>query len=832
MKKYVFLFCLFLLFACLTAALLPAHAEQTVVFIADGGTGDGSSPESPLGEGPEYAAFQKGAYSKSAINRAMGKLMAQGTGGTVVLCGPVTLKWGATQQDPAGTDEVGVCPDNKKTDLPFTVTSVYGGVDYRKTADAKLILQRNDKNLLSIVTKSPMTWENITLRIEHESASCVSQDNFTFFCTGYRSEFKESFAVEAYVGGVRVDEKDPANARFFPLLAGARRQDNRTMDTNLIVNGGVWQYVCGGTIGLPYGEQENSLGSLTGNTSVIFGGNAVTLEGLGGASYHDGGRLNGNTSLNITGGTLFGEIDLGGRGGFKNNDANVRLTVTGGNFKGVTAINDVNAAVKWNAPASSSIDLSALPQEQAEALLGRISYVDSVLMPDGSIRTFSAGEISLPEAVIDRLRSTPYTRAQYKAVYDSILAGEKQHSVLDLIAMLSAKPTNGAEGLDVPANTDVMRERTIDYFDRMSQMEWSTPKTLDYRTATTFTTKLVYEAGQTYTGMMYSSTRKPSTSIEEFATYLNGNKQYIGPTDYPYLMGVDCGAPRLAWAYGGALINTGLYSSDFEFMINYNDKTNKVITTVGEYDTSGYKSGSDINAYTSFDRICKPNGEKVMFEAYAQIRPCDYVVKRSKGSSSTTDQHILLAVKDAAVFRSTDGSISGVRSYLTLSEQTCTVYDVDGKKTTWRLNEKRSFNNLYTNGYIPLTLHSLKSETVEKPDLTFDKGSYSEGIDLVGRGTIKSNYVLFSVNAAITDASGKVVAEAVAYPYTCSLNLSDISKIITTPTSGADPDRTRDQGMSSFNKTAKTLPSGSYTYTLTATIGFGTKTVARFDFTR
>ncbi|MBE6564292.1 MAG: hypothetical protein E7655_03320 [Ruminococcaceae bacterium] len=842
------------IFLCIALVLLTASlialsgsvsAADNVIFISDTGTGDGSSPSSPMGHGEGYtdpvsdpSKFSSNLYVKSAVNRAIDKL--KDTGGTIVVCAPVTLRWGYAND--TSVSEMRIGPADSYTTKTITFTSVYNGVDYRTENDAALIIKRINKSRLSPSMWCRSIWENIILRADHESASCVTEINYTFHCNTYLTQFKDTFTTEAYVAGVKVDGSDPANAKYFPLLAAAHRFHNLESDANVTVNGGIWQYVCGGTVGFKRYEQNDDYGLLTGNSTVTFGGNAVTLLGLGGGSYQTGGRVDGNVSVTINGGTIRGDIDLGGRGGFENENCTASLTITDGDFTYTKAINDISGAVGWYAPKTSTVDLSGMKakdglsaDERAEAICALITCVDSIKMPDGSIRTYEVADDSLPEDVIDRLRSTPYTRDEYKAVYDSILAGErlngKKHTVIDLLKMLSAPQTNAVEGFDVPANTDVMREKTIEYFDKMSQVEWVAPSKLDYTDATAFTTGLIYESGKTYTGMPYSSSRKPSASITEFLPYLNASKVYTGPTDFEYLMGVDCGAPRLAWAYGGALCNSGIHSEDFQLMVNYDPATKDVIATVGEYNTSKYINENSILYNSTYDAICVPNGPDVMYEAYAQVRPCDFVGSRFFiGNMSSTSQHIRMAVEDAVVFRNSNGVISGSKSYLTLSEQTSTIYDIEGKSTTWLLNQKYTFVSLYQNGYIPMTTKTLKSGVVEAPTMTFDKGSYAEGIDLVGRGTVKSNYTIFAINATVTDASGKVVKEAVVYPYSLSHKLT--STVSTTPPKGTAADTSRDQGMSKLNSAVRALPSGTYTYELKATIGFGEKTVSQFTFTK
>jgi len=106
MKKFT----VFALIAVMLFCILPfgcfAEEGENVVFIKDGGRGDGSSPENAAGsilEGYIYLDTERD--------------------GTIVICGPTTTRvfsWGYPHN---GT---------------ITITSVYGGVDYRKTAGAVL----------------------------------------------------------------------------------------------------------------------------------------------------------------------------------------------------------------------------------------------------------------------------------------------------------------------------------------------------------------------------------------------------------------------------------------------------------------------------------------------------------------------------------------------------------------------------------------------------------------------------------------------------------------------------------------------------------------------
>ncbi len=95
----------------LTAAALPAYADggREVVFLKNGGTGDGSSADNALGTMAE-------AYAALDLSRD----------GTIVICGDYTQE-GTFEHTAEYTGSV-------------TLTSVWDGVDYRKTAGAMFIV--------------------------------------------------------------------------------------------------------------------------------------------------------------------------------------------------------------------------------------------------------------------------------------------------------------------------------------------------------------------------------------------------------------------------------------------------------------------------------------------------------------------------------------------------------------------------------------------------------------------------------------------------------------------------------------------------------------------
>jgi len=208
------------------------------------------------------------------------------------------------------------------------------------------------------------------------------------------------------------------------------------------------------------------------------------------------------------------------------------------------------------------------------------------------------------------------------------------------------------------------------------------------------------------------------------------------------------------------------------------------------------------------------NEPEVMYESYALLKSCDLIGSRFRLSATSTGctQHVRMLVKDAEVYRLGNGKIAPSKSYITYSEQTSTMRTTDGKNTTWLLNEKVSFSTLLNDGYVPLSIASLQQDTVTQPKMEasgFSKPEHFASAPAL-EGTIECNYNIFEVELTVTDKDGNVVSYIKDYPYALKVILSELT--LSTPVSE--------------------LPAGDYHFTATATIGFGTKTVADFDFSK
>ena len=259
----------------ITAASLGAAAalfetdSARVVYLADGGSGSGVTANAPVGSlADAYAALGD-------------------AGGTLVICGP--YRFSTAFVAPAHSGRV-------------TVTSVYGGVDYRKTADARLVLDANfyiggETLFDSLHIDSAKAYVGFfanygSLTVGADVTTGICGTNTTYPCI---------------VGGT-----DPA------VLAA------KDLSGSLTVNGGKWERVrlgsskgtpvnCDVTLTMNGGEVADfiymsSAQSHSGDLTVVINGGKLGYGIVGHAYDTDRQTLRGNLTVTVNGGEIWGRI--------------------------------------------------------------------------------------------------------------------------------------------------------------------------------------------------------------------------------------------------------------------------------------------------------------------------------------------------------------------------------------------------------------------------------------------------------------------------------------------------------------------------------------------
>ena len=197
---------------------------------------------------------------------------------------------------------------------------------------------------------------------------------------------------------------------------------------------------------------------------------------------------------------------------------------------------------------------------------------------------------------------------------------------------------------------------------QMATIKWTPKKSFRH-----WSSNRTYNAGTTYYGIPYSQ-RNRDNGLEEFEKSLKKGK-YTGPTAADDYIGNDCSS-AVSQAYSFVLTNINKFDTRYTGTLV---PGSPLIKKVGDY---SYKS----NTFKS----TRSNGKSKMVKAYRKLQAGDLVVV-----TGVSNPHTMM--------------VSGTRKDgVFVIHQT--TYDAK-LKSTWRVNEFISFNELYSKGYVPVTLY-------------------------------------------------------------------------------------------------------------------------------
>ncbi len=338
---------------------------------------------------------------------------------------------------------------------------------------------------------------------------------------------------------------------------------------------------------------------------------------------------------------------------------------------------------------------------------------------------------------------------------------------------------------------NALREKAVAYMKAMSAVEWTA--------STTFSIECKYEEGKKYRGLPYTNVM--DSCLEEFVSHVEDGI-YTGPTGAYACTGVDCSSSTLAsW-------NTVI--TDCMAVYNSNMVPGKGYGTVivGAYFLPKFPQ----NTKTIIDM----NEKQDILKSYAVALPADALFHY------TTSGHCRMVTDYPEVVYLPNGEIDGAKSYMTVTEITSSFKDCgDGFQTTWRVDQRYSFDALYNVGYIPVSTEELDAGTVQPVNYEFTKEF--DGADIVADGLpglLKCNYRIFEIHAVVKDASGKEVACVIKYPENNPNNSLVMSSKSYTLRALKNP------------LALDTLPAGKYTLTLSAKANETLTELKTIEFTR
>ncbi len=332
MRKFAkFLIPALLIVAIVAAFAIFASAEEKVVYVSSTGTGDGTSATSPIGPGLVNGEITNGATDASKVvyhtftdtpyAEAVAKLHELQAGGKTKLVGDYVWKasplyrafeaMGTSSGTIVVMDEVAIEVADRMENgsaadatIPttitgkITVTSNYGGTDYR-TSGAKLVFDQSHWTSVNLsVRKASVTYKD--LDIKHLYNSTNSPGSWTraaIFCHGTETVFDTGLKVESY----DIKSGTPTKtASQISIFAGGRFQPYTT--GNVTVKSGDWLAVYGSG----HSMSSTNHGSLSGNSTInVEGGKIATLYGGGSTlSNRKYASIDGNLAVNVTGGEI------------------------------------------------------------------------------------------------------------------------------------------------------------------------------------------------------------------------------------------------------------------------------------------------------------------------------------------------------------------------------------------------------------------------------------------------------------------------------------------------------------------------------------------------
>ena len=300
-----------------------------------------------------------------------------------------------------------------------------------------------------------------------------------------------------------------------------------------------------------------------------------------------------------------------------------------------------------------------------------------------------------------------------------------------------------------PAHVEAKRQQVVDYMYAMATFPWKVREDMVHSCVCSLGVchgsflSDYQQYGPPYNHKASSLLRMQYCVDEE--GYLREFVQYAGAMDaYDAYIGSDCSS-----AVQQALLTVG---AEVHFT-----QTQSEIPSFhrGTYPVGNYEIelGLDLEGAGQITKnYIEHNGEEVMMECYAQVRKGDAVVRWFEGYG-----HTRLCATDAVVVRDENGKISPNYSYIIMHEQGLANFDeINKTNSTWTINRKYSFGNLYGEYYLPVTIKEFITGEFEEIDTKLEGGVSDSRLGLT-TGTITSNYAIDNVRMQITDGNGKVV---------------------------------------------------------------------------
>jgi len=341
------------------------------------------------------------------------------------------------------------------------------------------------------------------------------------------------------------------------------------------------------------------------------------------------------------------------------------------------------------------------------------------------------------------------------------------------------------------------RQIVIDYMRKMATVEWvaSETWTTTWKNEGNYKVNLKYYKGKTYYGLPYSNC---GTDFNCFMEYVEDGVFTPNSHYHEELVGNHC-SYSMVRSYQQVLNFTGT-------------GTLKPSSTSQRGKMLMFPAGSGLEKPVKDDNwysadLLKHNGMQKSFEAFALLDAGDMLYKHTTGAG-----HTRMVAGKPEVVRKADGTINHNKSYVTVIEQTNAWFDKK-ENSTWFLDKKYSFADLYANSFMPITLKFFNEENPVITDayISYTGKNTPESIKGSINGTIQSNYAFTYILVSLKDADGNTIK---TWTMNQNLTINSLNSSVFYNVLGIS-----------------SLPAGTYTYNLRVGIARGNCDVETITFT-
>ena len=310
---------------------------------------------------------------------------------------------------------------------------------------------------------------------------------------------------------------------------------------------------------------------------------------------------------------------------------------------------------------------------------------------------------------------------------------------------------------------DELRQLCVDAFAANMTFQWTPNKeiTYDYKLSGNIS-QVKLPTGIAYSGLAYA-TGKSSGMVYKILKYYDKETgvldvEAMDPNKVMSIVTSAC-ARGAEQGWNRVCNSSGLASMD-----SFNQYDSAIIP-VGPYTYVQADYDYDFGTREASDKIIAKNGDSVMYESYACMKPAD-------GLYSSSSWHVMMCYSEPVVVRYSGGGINPNESYMLILEQEAVGTKTDKRDVVQEngitlrqlgtVGEKFTFKKLYDSGYIPFTFKEFTGEDPIEPgeaflgDKTGNKKEPATMKEAFGL-TLFGNYAICTVDIVVKNPAGEVL---------------------------------------------------------------------------